>query len=423
MNSVRTVPLSWAQRAWMLGPPILTEQDSWRHDLGAVMAVPRHVGITEVETALAELIHTFPALRARLLPGCQEILPDAPAMACVAPPDLGPVETAALARSVTAGANITAAIQHSAAGTTITLAMAHAFVDGWAVGLLRAAFEQVLRKASAPTEQSTLYRMLEFEQSTAGTELSRRNVRRLVATATRANRLGLLPADNEGRSHEHGDLLAGIHDSTWLLDVLGVLAPPSGLARAAAVMSLVYLGYCRWTGARGAVVVTPVANRVSQEQQAFVGLMMMRHWVLLDWQPDEPFRALADRVTTQLLRCALHGRFDPATARAELADAGITTSPALYFNYSEPPGFQLPPRPAALPPETTHWRRLPSGGVPFEFNAYLGRDDVMAITKFDESLFPPMDARRFGPCLRQVSALVSAEPDLPVGQVVTRQMA
>jgi hypothetical protein len=184
------------------------------------------------------------------------------------------------------------------------------------------------------------------------------------------------------------------------------------------MLSLVYLGYCRWRGTRGAVFVTPVANRVSQEQQEFVGLMMMRNWVLLDWRPDESFRALADRVTTQLLRCALHGRFDPVAALDELDRANITTSPRLYFNYAEPPGFVVPPRPAEPPPETTTWRRLPSGGVPFEFNTYLGDDNVMAITKFDETLFPQAEAERFGPCLRQVAAAVCRRPDLPASQIL-----
>ncbi|HEX4722126.1 MAG TPA: hypothetical protein VH333_06395 [Pseudonocardiaceae bacterium] len=421
MNRVRTVPLSWAQRAWVLGPPTLTESDGWRHDLGATIVIPRHVGVSEIKAALAVLIRTYPALRARLVSSPdgggvldQEIVSAAPAGVCVAPAELDPVRTAAVARRAAIGsANIGAAVQYAGAGTTVTLAMAHAFVDGWAVGLLRTAFEQALCPASA-VAQDTLFTLLEFERSAAGVELSRRNVRRLVSVATKADRLGLLPSASAGASHEHGDLLAGIHDSTWLLDVLR--APPSGLARAATLLSLVYLGYCRWRGTKGAVFVTPVANRVSQEQQEFVGLMMMRNWVLLDWRPDEPFSALADRVTTQLLRCALHGRFDPVAALDELDRAGITASPRLYFNYAEPAGFVVPPR-SAPRPETTHWRRLPSGGVPFEFNAYVGDDGVMVITKFDEALFSAAEAERFGHCLREVAALVCRSPDLPVSQV------
>lgn len=423
MNPVRTVPLSWAQRAWVLGPPTLTESDGWRHDLGATIGVSRYVGVDEVEAAIGVLIRTFPTLRARLVSGPdgvvrQEIISSSVAGASVVPAELDPVQTAAAARrAASASANIGAAVQYTGAGTTVTLAVAHAFVDGWAVGLLRMAFEQALCVPSAPAQQDTLFTLLDFERSTAGGELSRRNIRRLVTVATKADQLGLLPSAVSGSSHDHGDLLAGIHDSTWLLDVLGALAPPSGLARAATVLSLVYLGYCRWRGTRGAVFVTPVANRVSQEQQEFVGLMMMRNWVLLDWRPDESFRALADRVTTQLLRCALHGRFDPVAALDELECAGITSSPCLYFNYAEPAGFVVP-APAGPRPEATYWRRLPSGGVPFEFNTYVGVDDVMVITKFDEALFSQAIAEGFGPCLRQIAATVCREPDLPVSRVL-----
>ena len=420
MNPARTVPLSWAQRAWMLGPPTLTESDGWRHDLGATVAIPRHVDVGSVEAALATLIRTYPALRARLVPGPdgvlrQEIASTAPAGVRIAPAELDPVRTAAVARGAASSANIGAAVQYDGPGTKITLAMAHAFVDGWAVGLLRGAFEQVLGGASC-SEQETLYQLLEFERSKAGAELSRRNIRRLVTVATKADRLGLL-AHSAGSSAQHGDLLAGIHDSTWLLGALGAVAPPSALGRAATLLSLLYLGYSRWQGTNGAVFVTPVANRVAQEQREFVGLMMMRNWVLLDWRPTEPFRELVARTTTQLLRCTLHGRFDPPAAADELDRAGITSSPRLYFNYAEPPGFVVPAQPRSRP-ETTQWRRLPSGGVPFEFNAYVGDDGVMVITKFDETLFPAPEAERFGSCLREIAAVVCREPDVVVSRML-----
>jgi hypothetical protein len=146
--------------------------------------------------------------------------------------------------------------------------------------------------------------------------------------------------------------------------------------------------------------------------------MMMRNWVLLDWRPDEPFRALVDRVTTQLLRCALHGRFDPVMALDELSRVGVTSSPCLYFNYAEPAGFVVPVVSGEPPSETTYWLRLPSGGVPFEFNTYVGDDGVMVITKFDEALFSVVDAGRFGPCLREVADVVCRSPELVVSRVL-----
>jgi hypothetical protein len=432
MPAARTVPLSWAQRAWLLGPPALTERDGWRHDLTAALTVPQHVDAVEVDAVLSGLIGMFPTLRARLRPDAdgimwQDIAAAAPARACPVSPSLNVIQAAAGARAAVGedGPNIAAAVQYPAPDTTrITLALAHAYVDGWGTNVVRRMFELALCGADLTTEQSTLFSLLEFQDSAAGAELSRRNIARLVTVAGKAERLGLLPEKADGHSQEHVDLLAcvrSVPNGGWLFDVLAALAPSSGMARAAAVLSLVFLGYCRWSGERGALFATPIANRISREQQEFAGLMMMRNWVLLDWRPDETFRELVRRVTTQLLRCALHGAFEPTAALTELERAGLSSTPRLYFNYSEPADFAPPDRAESRPDESSEmWCRLPSGGIPFEFNAYVMYDSVTVIAKYDDTVFADEQTRCFEPGLGRIAALVASAPDTRIGAVCDR---
>lgn len=439
MEQVRTLPLTWAQQSWMQVQG-LTEHDAWRHEIGALVHVPRHVSVAEASDVITELAWSHPPLRARLrragsavvqeLIGADSRLTQSadrltPSV-FVASPDADLNETTERVRTEHAaagGLNIAAVVQYpDPAKTAISVLLAHAFVDGWGVHALAGIIDQHFGGGQAIKPQSTLYDLLRFEGSASGLQHSQRNIAELIRTAKRAAELGVLPERPVGLSSGPVDLPTIDYSNSWLPRVLISLGGGSRVLRAAAMLSLVFLAYCSWTGnRRSAVFQTPASNRISDNEREFVGLLMMRTWVLAEWRSDETCRQLVRRLARGLVVGLTHGRFEPARAADELSRHGFDCPPQLYFNYFEPSDIST--RPPAGPgrteipwsQESARWKMAPSGGVPFEYNAYIYHDRALVVTKFDLDAFGGADAGLFAHRLKRLAAALLDDPELTVG--------
>jgi hypothetical protein len=312
-------------------------------------------------------------------------------------------------------------------GSRIRLAFAHAFIDGWAGQVVSRMVLESLASSRVHPKQSTLYDLLNFENSQGGRELSRRNLGRLTGVAAKAAELGVLPTMPPGRSAERVDLLSREHRSTWLRDVLHLLGGSSRTVRAAAMLSLVFLAYCASSGERrGAAFQVPMTNRFSAGEQEFVGLLMMRTWLLAEWVPDETFTQLVRRMTKELVSGCSWARIEPHEMRDELGRLGVEYPPELYFNYSESDATgktRVDDRcrdTIAWADEDFRWLRTPAGGVAFEFNAYVQQDGATVVSKFDAEFVRRFDVRAFDAGLKGAASIVLGDPELPVAAVCDR---
>lgn len=438
-----TTPLSWAQQAWLAGPPRLDEHDGWRHDMDLPVPVPPDLTPDLAASVLLRLVRSYPPLRARLCPtpegriGQQVGRPDDPALAdtvrrlAVFTFDRGGGEPADQLRrqveSLTdapAGPNAVLMLPARARpGGTATLRLAHAFVDGWSANALVASFVNLARSgAPPPIPQDLLYRRIAFERGPAGDALSARAVRHLVRVASAACRLDLADAQ---RHVGKGDVPAGLSTSDSLFQLLARVGSGSRLSRAAVLLSLALVAYCGMRGRSGAWLAVNVANRTSSDDRAFIGMAIQNSWLLHRLTPGVRFAGLVREVAGRLSECVRHGRYDPDRAEDELDRQGLPRLPNCYFNYAEAHDvrWRCDPSPiegAELDPAGFRWRTLPAGGAgsPLEFNAFAASGAVGLALKYDDTVFSTADITRLIGLLRSVTTAVVADPNVRVTELL-----
>jgi hypothetical protein len=409
------LPLSWAQRAWLAGPPRLDEHDAWLHEIVTPVRVP--VGLTpdQAATLLHHLVRSYPSLRSRLWrqpdgtiaqhvvdpddPSLAE--PGVPNIALVLPPPGRPDATA-------------------------TIRLAHAFVDGGGLNALLSSLHHMIRSGVPPRPQDLLYRRIDFERGAAGAALSAAAVRHLRQTASTA--VGLDLVDTQ-RPVVKGEVPACMGTSHALFQLLARFGSGSRLLRASVLLSVAMLAYCGMRDRNGAWVAVNVANRMSADDRAFVGLTIQNGWLVHGLTSDVRFVDLVRAVAARSVECARHGRFDPDAAAAELADSGLPRLPNFYFNYVEPPTarWRCGPEPITATELDTRNRRFrwelhqaAGGGCPLEFNAFAAAQSIGLILKYDDTVFSRADITRFVDVLRTVTVAVARNPDVPVTDLLVR---
>lgn len=432
-------PLTWAQQQWMAGPPPLDENDAWRYELS--LPVPVGPGLTVPDTvAIAgELVRRYPPLRSRLRRGVdgqlrQEVLaPDDPAVLdgvqrlgvwCfdfvtdalfdagrrisqfVADPDAG---------------NLLIVVPPVDTGGDVEISVAHAFVDASGAGALVAAFLAVLRGQQSAPIQRTCYDILDFERGERGAELSARNVRYLVSTARRAEEQGL--SDPRGTAPE--PTVDGCRlRSRKLLRALARSQPDSRLARAALVLALALIAFCRVRGTDGAWVTIVVGNRATPEAESFVGLAMQWGALTETLRPEDSLRTVRDRLTLRLAQSLRHGRFDPRQAEQEFDSAGIGGRPVFTFSHWESPttDWDTARKPAdehAVQSDHYEWASMPAGagGAGMEVNTSTLMDQALLKVKWDRRRYADARMRDYITHVERMLDLAVDDLDVPVARL------
>jgi hypothetical protein len=436
-----TIPLTWAQQAWLAGPPRLDEHDAWRHDMDLPVPVPPGLTADLAATVTGRLVESYPPLRARL---CRA--PDGTIRQQVSPPDdpaladtvrrlavctfdrAGGDPADQLCRQVElmadrpAGPNMALMLPaRPRPGGTATLRLAHAFVDRWAADALVASFAGLTRSTvdnGRPSTQDLLYRRIAFERGAAGAELSARAVRHLMRTAAAAVRFGLVDTQ---RPVAKGDVPACHSTSTGLFQLLAKVGSGSPLSRAAVLLGLALVAYCGVRDRSGAWLAVNVANRRSADDQAFVGMTIQNGWLLHRCAPGVRFADLVRELAGRLVDCVRHGRYDPDRATAELDRHDLPRLPNFYFNYAEGTdarrrGGRSPLDGGELDLGAFRWNTLPAAGAgsPLEFNAYAASDAVGLTLKYDDTVFTRAAIGRLIGFLRAATTAVLTDPDVPV---------
>lgn len=327
------IPLTWAQQSWVLGPPLMSEDDAWRHDLTTSLLLPTTVAAEMVHAVVRRLVRRYPPLRSRfvrasngtlaqlVVPMTDEPTIDDIAGMAVVPADHRKTVVDQVARHISGWAGLTATPnlvvllgQQTGGSRSVGFAAAHAFVDVAGLAAAVTAFQDELRSPAADDEQDAIARITRFEASAEAARISARCIDRLAATARAAADAGVLESVVE---RDKADINACVHQSGPLFRALA--SWQSRLNRAATALSLGLIGYCGLRGRPGAWVVSPSANRLSKEEQQIVGLLMRSSWLLLEPRPDELFADLVQRAAGRLVLCMRNCRFDPAAALAEIA--------------------------------------------------------------------------------------------------------
>jgi hypothetical protein len=435
------LPLSWAQRAWLAGPPRLDEHDAWLHEI--VMPVPVPVGFApeQAVTMLDQLVRSYPSLRSRLLRRpdgtiAQHVvdpndpsLPDSIRRLAVArrDPDGGEPANQSWRRVEPAVPNIALVLPAGEPrDTTATIRLAHAFVDGGGLNALLSSFNHMMRSGVPPRPQDLLYRRIAFERSAAGAAMSAAAVRHLTQTASAAVQLDL--ADTQ-RPVVKGEVPACMGTSHALFQLLARFGSGSRLLRASVLLCVAMLAYCGMRDRNGAWVAVNVANRMSADDKAFVGMTIQNGWLVHGFTPGVRFADLVRAVAARSVECARHGRYDPDVATRELDDSGLPRLPNLYFNYVEPPDARWRCRPepitaAELDPRSRRFKwelqQAAGGGCPFEFNAFTAPQSIGLILKYDNKMFTRADITRFIDFLRFVTVTVARDPEVSVTDLLVK---
>ncbi len=434
------LPLTWAQQAWVTGPPILDRTDAWRHEVSVPVRLTSQRTHDRITAALARLVTKHPALRAQLCgtPGTglrQRVLPAdsvelaeqireyavfSAAVDGGYPPDQLSAHVAALAAADVAP-NVTVMMPAPGSRRQAMLSVAHSFVDAGGAAVLAAALRDELRAPGEGQPQDGLYRTLEFENSRAAAVLSASGVRHRISMARLATEYGYtdLPSADVKR-----DVPAVRFSSRTIFQLLARAGQGSRLSRSAMMLSLTLIAYNAVLRRRGVLVATPVANRPARGND-FVGLAMTTGWLADGARHDEPVADLTRRIAARMAQCARHGRFDPQHAHSELTRLDLPTRPELYYNYWEQPDTawiiarehtgrtDLPRR---VPGPTM----LPSGGsgCPFEVNVYVVDQLATIQLKYDDVVFTRPMVEQFVGSMTHAMAQVHREPVVSVADLL-----
>jgi hypothetical protein len=438
MDEYGEFPLTWAQEAWLAGPPRMDETDAWRHNVDVSVDVRGVIGSDHLRNTVRRLVQTYPTLRSRLRTG-----PVGSLVQVVDPPDsqsvaeavarwgvrefraedpAGPKEqlrqhVTELAKDPYAPNLAVMLVPSPNARTRLLLAAAHAFVDAGGAHAIAADLKTALVTWERP-EQTTIFRTLDFERSESGAETSDRAVRYLADAAETAQNKGFGESESQRRKE---DINGCRISSRWMRQLLARTAPNSRLLRAAVMCSLGLVSYCAMRGREGACVATNVANRTTPEDADFVGLAFRTGWFTEELDPGMSFQSLIRRAASHLMSCSQHGRFDRTQAIETLARRGVHWRPSFYVNYFEAPGMGWGAGPwPTLESEWNRpeWEKKPAGPWAFEFNGYINGDSMSIIVKFDETEFSMGEANRFVSILRAVSLMVADNHAVRVGELL-----
>jgi hypothetical protein len=429
------LPLSWAQRAWLAGPPRLDEHDAWLHEIVMPMRVPIGFAPEQAVTMLDQLVRSYPALRSRLWRRpdgtiAQHVVdPNDPALpdrirrlaVVVRDPDGGEPTDRPWRRDEPGVPNIALVLPtREPSDTTATIRLAHAFVDGGGLNALLSSFHHLIRSGVPPRPQDLLYRRIDFERSAAGAAMSAAAVRYLTQTASTAVQLDLVDTQ---RPVVKGEVPACMGTSHALFQLLARFGSGSRLLRASVLLCVAMLAYCGMRDRNGAWVAVNVANRMSADDKAFVGMTIQNGWLVHGFTPDVRFGDLVRAMAARTVECARHGRYDPDAATRKLDGAGLPRLPNFYFNYVEPPDarWRCGPEPITgteLDPRSRRFKwelqQAAGGGCPFEFNAFTASQSIGLILKYDDKIFTRADITRFIDLLRFVTVTVAGDPDVSV---------
>ncbi|MGJ5833723.1 hypothetical protein [Streptomyces ossamyceticus] len=410
VKDTEVLPLTWAQEAWMAGPPRLGVDDVWRHDVSVPLELPANTTPDDIEAAMGRVIARFPTLRARFTRTAtgglaQDIVPRRE----VAQRPFAPNVVVRLPRPGRSRA-------------AVTVAVPHAFVDiAGAAALVGAIREEVLCPGERP-EQQDLRRIVAFERSERAARQSARGIAHLVTTARMADSLGL------EASSPYAELLKGHGlrcDGRWLSQVLWSRWPGSRVTRAAVMLSLNLIALRRTFDSPKSWLAIRTANRSSDEDLSFVGLTTRYGWLVEGADPSLDFRNMVRRSASALMESSLLTRFDPRRADEELTTADLTRYPAFYFNYWEDPGARRPGPPgsgAASPGEldAASGERLvmPLGVWHFEVNYYAADDLSTLIVKYDGDRFTEGHAQQLVSFLREAAVLLHKNPRVTVAELL-----
>jgi hypothetical protein len=413
-----TVPLSWAQQAWLTGPPRLDEHDAWLHEIGVPVWVPADFTSDQAVTLLQRLVQSYPPLRARLCRGpdgtiAQHILaPDDPSLA----DDIRRWAVQTREHQALPVPNIALVLPGSGPGeATATIRLAHAFIDGGGVNSLVSSVHQSIRSGVPPRAQDQLYRRIAFERGASGAAMSAEAVRYLTQTASAAIGTDLVDVQ---RPVAKGEVPACMGSSQGMFELMVRFGAGSRLLRASVLLCLAMLAYCGIRDRTGAWMAVNVANRMSADEREFVGMTIQNGWLMHTFPPAAGFADLVRAMAARLVKCVRHGRYDPAAATRELDRACLPHLPNFYFNYVEPPDIQWRAAPATGPEPTRRftWERQQAAGAgcPLEFNAFAATQSVGLILKYDDKVFTRRDITDFIDLLRSITTKVAHNPNAPV---------
>jgi hypothetical protein len=419
------IPLTWAQQAWLAGPPRLDEHDAWLHEIAMPVRLPLDCTPDQAVTMLHQLIQSYPSLRSRLWrrpdgtlaqhvvdPNDPSLLDSIRRLAVTVGEPPNPL------RQRTEPPNI--ALTLPSGGATATIRLPHAFIDGGGVNALLASLNELIRSGTPPHPQDLLYRRIAFERSASGAAMSAAAVRYLKRTAATAVDLDLVDTQ---RPVVKGEVPACMGTSHALYQLLARFGSGSRLLRASVLLSVAMLAYCAIRDRNGAWVAINVANRMSTEDQKFVGMAIQNGWLVHSFKPEVRFVDLVSTIATRSVQCVQHGRYDPNAATHELNSANLSQLPNFYFNYVEPQNTQwrCEPEPitgAGLDPRSRRFRWEPhqaaGAGCPLEFNAYAAPQSIGLILKYDDKVFTGTDIIHFIDYLRSAIVTVARDPQAPI---------
>lgn len=445
-SRAEVLPLTWAQQAWMSGPPPLDTDDVWRHAVAIPVSLPPAVGKRDVEEAVARLIRRFPTLRARLVRiGSEQFrqeIPSAPGadsadaadLSAVAPlvvampsrDDHLPEERIGEIRQHRDIPNMAVLLPppHTP-GERATITVPHAFVDAGGAAALAAAFNEEIAAPGRHPEDQTLHHIVEFERSELGRRISRSAIDHLLSTARVADELNLTGSSvPQGRQSGFGIKGSG----RWLAATLMSMWPGSRTSRAAALLALNLIAYRRLFGDERFWVSLRAANRSTPAELSFVGLTTRFGWLVDGAEPGMDFRGVVRRVSASLMESVAHSRYEHRAATKALADAGLTRCPTFYFNYWEAPGI----RPAGsagdevlsaadsweLDPNLFEHHRMPFGIYEFEFNCYIENGIATLVVKYDGDRFSREDAELLVSFLKAAIPVIKKDPRVRVADLL-----
>jgi len=196
---------------------------------------------------------------------------------------------------------------------TVTIRLAHAFIDGGGLIALLSSFNDLIRSGCHHPRRICCTGESPSSGVRRGRDVRRRSAI-LRQTASTAVRLDLVDTQ---RPVVKGEVPACMGTSYALFQLLARFGSGSRLLRASVLLCVAMLAYCGMRGRKGAWVAVNVANRMSADDKAFVGLTIQTvGWCTVSRRGSD--RRPGQNRGRPVGGVRPHGRYDPDAATREL---------------------------------------------------------------------------------------------------------